>query len=113
MEILKLLNLGLRFLLELCILVIFSYWGFKTGGNGKLMKFLLGIGSPILIAIIWGIFLAPKSSMQLGEPWLLLLELIIFGLTCWALYNTGNITLTVAFGFIYILNKILIIIWRQ
>lgn len=109
----ELLNLGLRFLLELCILAIFGYWGFKTGGNSTLMKFLLGIGSPILFAIIWGIFLAPKSSMQLGEPWLFLVELIVFGLTCWALYSTGKINLTVAFGVIYIINKILILIWRQ
>ncbi len=113
MESLKLLNLGLRFLLELCILVIFGYWGFKTGGNSTLLKFLLGMGSPILFAAVWGIFLAPKSSMQLGEPWKFLLELIVFGLTGWALYSTGKTNLTITFGVIYLLNKILMIIWRQ
>lgn len=113
MESLKLLNLGFRFLLELCILVIFGYWGFKTGGNSTVMKFLLGMGSPILFAVVWGIFLAPKSSMQLGEPWKFLMELIVFGFAGWALYSTGKINLTIAFGVIYLLNKILMIIWRQ
>lgn len=44
METLKLIDIGIRFLLELCILVIFGYWGFKTGNN-TLMKFLLGVGA--------------------------------------------------------------------
>lgn len=112
MEIIKLINLGLRFFLELCILVIFGYWGFKTGEQ-TLAKILLGIGSPILFAVVWGSFLAPKSSMRLQEPWLFLLELVIFGLACWALYTAGSKNLSVAFGAIYILNKILMLVWRQ
>lgn len=112
METLKSLNLGLRFLLELCILVIFGYWGFKTGSNAFL-KFLLGLGSPVLFAVTWGMFLAPKSSLRLHEPWLFLLELALFALAGWALYSAGKVDLTVIFGGIYILNKILMIIWRQ
>ncbi len=112
MEAFKLLNLGIRFLLELCILIIFGYWGITTGSN-VFMKSLLGIGSPILFAVVWGTFLAPKSSMRLDEPWLFLLELVLFALAAWALYSTGKVDLTVAFGGTYILNKILMIIWRQ
>jgi hypothetical protein len=112
MEAIKLINLGLRFLLELCILGIFGYWGFKTGSSA-FAKFLLGLGSPILFAVVWGTFLAPKSSMRLGEPWLYLLELVLFALAIWALYSTGKVNLTVTFGVIYLLNKILMIIWRQ
>lgn len=112
MEAFKLLNLGIRFLLELCILIIFGYWGFKSG-NSTLMKFLLGIGSPILFAVVWGTFLAPKSSMRLGEPWLFLLEVVLFALAIWALYRTGKVNLTITFSVIYLLNKILMIIWRQ
>ncbi len=112
MQIFKMINLLVRFLLELCILAIFGYWGFKTGENA-FMKFLLGLGSPALFAMVWGAFLAPKSPKRLDEPWLFLLELAVFGLACWALYSTGKINLTVAFGGIYVFNKILMVIWRQ
>lgn len=112
MEVLKLINIGLRFLLELCILAIFGYWGFTTGSN-IFMKFVPGLGAPILFAVVWGTFLAPKSPLRLHEPWLFLLELVVFGLATWALYNTGKVDLTVVFGGIYILNKILMVIWRQ
>ena len=67
MEILKFINIGLRFLLELCILAIFGYWGFKTGSN-LFMKFLLSLGAPILFAVLWGVFLAPESSMRRMLP---------------------------------------------
>lgn len=112
MNLIQSVNLAIRFLLELCILVIFGYWGFKTGQTG-LTKGLLGIGSPILFAIIWGTLLAPKSAMRLHEPWLFLLEIIVFGLATWALVRLGRVNLAVAFGVIYLLNKILMMIWRQ
>lgn len=112
MELIKLINIGLRFLLELCILAIIGYWGFKTG-DSAFMKFLLGLGGPVLFAVVWGTFLAPKSPRRLDEPWLFLLELVIFGVTCWAFYSTSKTNLTLAFGGIYILNKILMVIWRQ
>lgn len=112
MQIFKIINLLVRFLLELCILAIFGYWGFQTGSN-IFMKILLSLGAPLLFAVVWGTFFAPKSPMRLHEPWLFLLELVVFGHTCWALYSTGKVNLTIAFGGIYILNKILMIIWRQ
>jgi len=112
MEAIKGLNLGIRFLLELCILVILGYWGFRTGGQ-TMTKILLAIGSPIMFAVVWGMFLAPKSSIRLQEPWLFLAEIVIFGLATLALYRTSGLLLTVTFGTTYVLNKILMIIWRQ
>lgn len=112
MELLKTINIGLRFLLELCILVIFGTWGFKTG-TGTFPKFIYGLGAPILFAVVWGILLAPKSPTRLGDPWLLLLELVIFALAGWALYSTGKVSLAFTFAVVYILNKILMVIWRQ
>jgi hypothetical protein len=112
MEIFKLLNLSVRFLLELCILVIVGYWGFHTEGTG-MIKTLLGIGSVLAFAVMWGMFLAPKSSMRLQGLWALSLEVLVFGLTAWTLYSTRKRSLTMVFGAIYLLNKILMVIWRQ
>lgn len=112
MDAIRFANLGLRFLLELCMLVIFGYWGFKTGAP-TWMKVLLGIGSPLLFAVIWGTLLAPKSALRLHEPWLFLLELGLFVLATLALYATGELPLAITFGAVYIINKLLMIIWRQ
>jgi undecaprenyl pyrophosphate phosphatase UppP len=86
MEIIQSINLLLRFLLELCLLVIFGYWGFKTG-QSTLAKIGLGIGIPLIVAVLWGIFLAPASDTRLQEPWRLIAELVIFGLAFAALYG--------------------------
>jgi hypothetical protein len=112
MAALKLVNLLVRFLLELCLLLALGYWGFKTG-QVMIVKIGLGLGLPLVAAVIWGIFLAPASNRRLQEPWLLLVELILFGAAFAALYNTGQRSLTLAFGLIYVINKILIVIWGQ
>lgn len=43
-------NLGVRFLLELCELAALGYWGFQAGG-GALVRIGLGIGAPVLAAV--------------------------------------------------------------
>lgn len=77
MDSLKMLNLLVRFLLELCMLAAVGYWGFKTQ-SGWLMKVLFGIGLPVLIAVLWGLFLAPRATYPLGGALYLTLELILF-----------------------------------
>jgi len=104
MEIIKSINLLLRFLLELGLLVAFGYWGFTTG-ELMIVKIGLGIGAPLLFAVIWGLFLAPKASRRLHEPWRLILELVIFGLAIAALYGAGQPAWAWAFGLIYAINK--------
>ncbi|MCA9944758.1 MAG: YrdB family protein [Caldilineaceae bacterium] len=112
MELIKMVNAGFRFVLELCLLVVFGYWGWRTGENG-LLKVLLGVGAPVLAAAAWGMFLAPKSAMRLHEPWLFLGEVVLFGLAVWALAGNSRIPLAIAFGLVYSLNKILLLIWKQ
>ncbi len=106
------INLLLRFLLELCILAALGYWGFQTGQQ-TIAKIGLGIGAPLLAAVVWGIFLAPASSRRLREPWRSILELVVFGSAIAALYSTGQRSLAVAFGLIYVINKVLLVVWRQ
>jgi hypothetical protein len=77
LEGVKTANLALRFLLELCALVALGYWGFKTGG-GLITKLALGIGAPLLAAVVWGTFLAPRAAVP--TPGLLRLVLELGGL---------------------------------
>lgn len=106
------INLALRFLLEVCALISLSYWGFQSG-QGILMKFGLGIGSPLLTAIIWGVFGSPKAPIPLQGFYRLLLELLIFVLAIVALYSLGKSTLATVFAIVVVINLILMSIWNQ
>jgi hypothetical protein len=112
MDILKSINLGVRFLLELCMLVAVGYWGFKTG-SGWFLKILLGIGAPLLIAVIWGMFVAPKATYPLHGFVLLALEMVLFGLGGVALSATENYVLAWGFAVIVVINRILMFVWGQ
>lgn len=112
MEALKGLNLAVRFLLEICVLAAAGHWGFKTG-SGWFLKILLGIGMPLLIAIIWGTFGAPKANMQLHGLMLLVLEIIVFGSGVAALFAMKNYSLAWGFAAIVIVNRILMHVWGQ
>lgn len=112
MEIVQAANLALRFILELCLLAAFGYWGFKTG-QSTIVKIALGIGVPLLVAAVWAFFLAPASKTRLQEPWLLIVELILFGSAVAALYSLGQRNVAWAFALVYLLNRILMYIWKQ
>ena len=108
----KTANLALRFLLELCILAAFCDWGFQTG-SGLIAKIGLGIGVPILAAIFWGTFMAPKAAVQVQDPLRLVLEVVIFGLAAVALYAAGHSSLAWALGLIFVINRALMYVWAQ
>jgi hypothetical protein len=112
MEAIKGLNVAIRFLLELCVLAAVGYWGFKTG-SGWFLKILLGIGAPLLIAVIWGTFGAPKANMQLHGLILLALEIIVFGSGVVALFAAKNNSLAWVFAVVVVINRVLMFIWGQ
>ena len=112
MYILQNMNLGLRFLLEVCGLVAIGYWGFYMG-NGVMLKIILGIGSPLFIALIWGVFGSPNAVVKIAMPFHLLLEFIVFVLPFIALYVTGNVTLASIYGIIVVINRLLMFLWDQ
>jgi hypothetical protein len=112
MVLIKSANVAVRFLLELCLLAALGYWGFQTE-RGLIVKIVLGLGLPLLVAILWGIFLAPASSMRLHGPVSLVLEWALFGIGAAALYATGYPRLAWALLLIYAINKVLMYVWEQ
>jgi hypothetical protein len=112
MDALKILNLSVRFLLELCMLAAVGYWGFKTQSTWP-MKILLGIGLPVLIAVLWGTFLAPKATRPLSGVSFLVLELVLFASGAVALFASGKPALGWLYAIILVVNKILLTAWNQ
>jgi hypothetical protein len=108
----KYVNLALRFLLELCALLALGYWGFHTG-KSLILKVVLGIGTPLMVAVVWGIFGSPDAPVKLSASLHLLLELVIFGLPVIALYAAGKHGLSFVFGLAVVVNRLLMYIWKQ
>lgn len=104
-------NLALRFLLELGLLAALAIWGFSTH-EGAFQKALFGIGAPLLAAIIWGLFVAPKAVRPVPLPWRLLIEATLFGAAVIALLAVGATTLAWVFLAVVVVNEILLLIAR-
>jgi hypothetical protein len=112
MDALKMLNLAVAFLLELCMLAAVAFWGFKTQ-DSWLMKILFGIGLPVLMAVIWGMFLAPRATRPLSGASFLTLELILFSAGAFALFASGKPTLGWIYIIVLVVNKVLLMVWKQ
>ena len=107
MKPLALLNLGIRFVLELCLLAAVGYWGFQLD-NAWPIRIVAGIGLPLLVAVIWGTFTSPKAPYLLQEPWRFGLEIVLFGLAAAALLATNHTTLGIILGMTFLINRVLL-----
>lgn len=112
MNIFSLLNLVLAFLLELAMLAAFSFWGFSAG-KILLTKLLLGLGIPVLVAVLWGLFMAPKAKQRLQGVAYLAARLFLFGLSAVLLYLAGQTTLAVIYASLIVLNTVLLYAWKD
>ena len=111
-ESLKLVNVILRFLLELFGLFIYGYWGYKIGAT-VVMKWGLATGIPLIIAMVWGLFGSPKAAFSLSGFPHLLLEIGIFLIPIALLISLGKVQLAWFYGVIVIVNRILMYVWEQ
>jgi hypothetical protein len=85
-----------RFLLEMAMLASLAYWGFHDRGGVE--QWLLGLGAPLLVALVWGAFMAPKAWRRARDPVRLPLELVLFGSGVAALAAAGSRGLAIVFG---------------
>ncbi len=109
---LKSINLGLRFLLELAALISLGYWGFNING-ALITKVCVGIGLPLVTAIIWGFFGSPKAIFPLAKSFKWLLLFAIYVVSALALYSSGLKYIGVIFLVTAAINSILMYIWKQ
>ncbi|HET7578126.1 MAG TPA: YrdB family protein [Bacillales bacterium] len=100
----KEINLGLRFILELALLFSLGYWGFHVA-QGILAEMGLGLGIPFAAAIIWGLFLSPRASVNISASGRLGLEMALFGFAVITLHSIGFTVVSIVFGMAFILNR--------
>jgi hypothetical protein len=112
MDAFKAANLAVSFILELCALGALAYWGFNASDN-TLVQLILGVGAPLIMIVIWGIYLAPRSSRRFKEPVLSVAKLIVFGLAGAALAAAGQTTAAAVFLAAVVVNLALAAVWQQ
>jgi hypothetical protein len=87
------INLAVRFLLEITMLIIFTYWGWHLAGNW--VRYIAAPGIPLLAAVLWGVFRIPNDPKEapVAIPGILrlLLELVLFGFAIYALFDLGEV----------------------
>ena len=105
-------NLAVRFALELALLAALGLWGFGLDA-GWAVRAIVGITAPLIVLVIWGLFVAPKGALLLPEPWRVGLELVLFGIGCLALYRVDQPELAMALGVAALANISLMFVLGQ
>lgn len=102
------INLFVRFLLEIAMLIIFSYWGWHITGGW--MQYPATLTCPAIAAILWGLFRIqndPKPApVEIPGIVRLLLEWALFGGAAFALFSLGHFTLSLVMTAIVTLHYI-------
>ena len=106
------INLAFRFLLELAALTAVGMWGWRHGEGW--VRLALAIGLPLILAVAWGTFAVPDDPSRSGSapvitPGIirLVIELAVFALASWALYDMGYSRAGMAFSILVILHYII------
>ncbi|MET8949541.1 YrdB family protein [Streptomyces sp. NPDC004393] len=82
-------NEVLAFLIELAALVCLGWWGFGAGHEGVL-RIVLGVATPALAVVVWGLFAAPRARLRPGLPLVLVVKAVVLGGGAAALYAVGH-----------------------
>src|SRR5262245_6721768 len=90
-------NLGLRFLLELCALTAVGWWGWTVHP-------VLGVALPIVVAAVWGAFVAPKARYPVSRPAWYAIQVVIFGGAALALGGVWSVAAGIMFALVVAAN---------
>jgi hypothetical protein len=95
--------------LELGALVALAYGGWQVPGP-VWPRLLVAIALPLLAAVVWGRWVAPKASHPISDPWRLIPEWVVFGGATVALAVTGHYLLAALLAVLAAANRFAL--WR-
>ena len=105
-------NLALRFVLELCALAGLGYAG-AVLGDSLLVSVVLGVGLPLVAGVLWGLFVAPKATLQAPVPVRLLVEAAVFVAAGVCLIVAGSVAFGVVLLVAWLLNTVVLLATRR
>ena len=112
LQIIKIVNLAIAFLLEIAMIISFGYSGFHFSQNHE-VKYFLMIALPLAATVLWGYFAAPKSKNRLPKIPRTVFALVLYGTSIFLLSLTGKTPLAAAFAICVVLNKLLLFILEE
>ena len=105
------LNLVLRFLLELIAFASVGYWAYQL--SEQWYRYLFAIVCPLVLAVLWGVFAVPNDPSRSGNTVIatpgtirLFLELFIFGVGVFCLFDMEERGLALIFGVLVIVHYV-------
>ncbi len=98
-------NLVLRFVLEVGALSALAYGGWHVPGP-LWSRLLLAVLLPLVAAVAWGRWVAPKASHPVPDPLRLIPEWCVFGGAAVALAATGHPALAILLAVLAAANRV-------
>jgi len=109
---LRLANEALAFLLEVAALVAVGMWGYHVG-PGTAAKLGLAVGLPVVVAVVWGLFAAPRAVVKLPLAGVLAVKAVVFAAAAVALYAAGHPVPALVFAVVVVANTVVLTAGRQ
>jgi hypothetical protein len=99
------INLVLRFVLEICALAALAYGGWHVPGP-LWSRLVLAVLLPLVAAVAWGRWVAPKASHPVPDPLRLVQEWCVFGGAAIALAATDHPVLALLLAVLAAANRL-------
>jgi len=94
------------------MLAAFGYEAFSLPLDIRL-RLVCAILVPVSLAVVWGLFFAPKARRRLPMPWLLIAKLVLFAGSVVALLITGRPSLAWPYAALIAINFTGVVLWKQ
>jgi hypothetical protein len=103
------LNDVLRFALEITGIAALAIWGWSAGGDGPL-RFVLAVGAPLVLIVIWAVLIAPKSDSPLPPTPRMLVGSGLLLVAAGALWVAGHREAAAVFAVLDVVNTALYLV---
>ena len=70
------------------------------------MRWVLGLGVPIIAVVLWALFVAPEATVEAPAAVRIAIEVAILGGAALALVATGHPALGIAYALVVVANRI-------
>jgi cytochrome b len=104
----KTFNEALAFALELCALAALAVWGAHAGGATG-VKVALAVTAPLLAALVWGMFVAPKASVKLSSASKFAIACLVFAAAAAGLIDAGHAVLGAVLAAAFLANRLILV----